>query len=115
MSTPRRALLLPGLLAADAAALVLLRPDFAGLRRHLAAPREWVASVGADAAASSLCAAALWCVAVWLGAGLGTLVAARLPGGAGRIARCVARVLLPRAIYRVVAGAAGLGVLLTPV
>jgi nucleoid-associated protein YgaU len=108
-------LVLSGTAAADAAALVALRPDPAALLRHLAAPHAWVAADGPDAVAVSLSSAALWVVACWLGAGLLALAATLCPGAGGRLAHLAARALLPRALYRLAAGATGLGVLLAPV
>jgi hypothetical protein len=99
----------------DIAALRLLQPSPAALAGDLAAPRAWVESVCADAAAAALCGAVLWIVAAWLGVGLLTTALAVLPGTAGRLALRTARAVLPHAVYRLVAGAAGLGVLLVPV
>jgi hypothetical protein len=110
----RRILVTIALAVGDPVALVALRPDAGALFGSLAAPHAWVAEVGADGAAISLAGAALWCVAIWLGIGLLAAIAMGLPGSCGRVARTLARVLLPAAVYRVVAGAAGLGVLLAP-
>lgn len=114
MTDDRRVLASTGLALADLAALRALWPDLGALAHDVAAPHAWVTAAGADGAASTLTGAALWCVALWLGAGLLAAVATSLPGGFGRISRSVSRVLLPAAVYRVVAGAAGLGVLLAP-
>ncbi len=104
-----------GLALADLGVLITLRPDPAALARDVTGPHAWIAAVGPDAAATTVAGAALWCVAVWLGLGLLAAAGAALPGAVGRAARCVTRALLPAAVYRVVAGAAGLGVLLAPV
>jgi nucleoid-associated protein YgaU len=104
-----------GLVLADVAVLIRMRPDMPGLLHRLAAPHAWVTDVGADAAATTLCGALLWCVAAWLAVGLLALAAAQLPGAAGRLAWAASRALLPRAVYRLAAGATGLGVLLAPV
>jgi hypothetical protein len=111
----RRVLAGTSLVLGDLAALLALRPDLGALADDVAAPHAWAAEVGADGAAATLVSAALWCVALWLGVGLLAAVATRLPGSLGRVARSLTRVLLPGAVYRVVAGAAGLGVLLAPV
>jgi hypothetical protein len=95
----------------DAFVLVAMSPDPA-LLIHLRHPRAWLAAAGSDAASAELAGAALWLVAVWLGLGLSTCVAATLPGVAGRGARRLARLVLPTCVYRLAAGAAGLGVLL---
>jgi hypothetical protein len=111
----RRLLVTAGLGCVDVAALVTLQPDLGVLARHVAAPHAWVSTLGADGAAIALASAGLWCVALWLGVGLLAASAAAVPGGGGRLARALARVLLPAAVHRAVAGAAGLGVLLAPV
>jgi hypothetical protein len=100
---------------ADAAALVLLRPHFAQLGRHLLTPHAWLARIGADRALAEISGAGLWLAAAWLAVGLAAAAAGRLPGAAGRIATSAARAVLPRALYRMLAGSAGLGILLTPV
>jgi hypothetical protein len=101
------------LAGADAVALAALHPH-AALVHRLAAPHRWVTTVGADAAAAELAGAALWLAAAWLGIGLAASAGAVLPGALGRGARRAARATLPRAVYRLAAGAAGLGVLLSP-
>jgi hypothetical protein len=115
MNQRRRFLATNGLALTDAAALVALRPDLDALVRDVMAPHAWVSTAGADGAAITLAGAALWVVALWLGAGLLAAVATGLPGSCGQSAQTLARVLLPAAVYRVVAGAVGLGVLLAPV
>lgn len=104
-----------GLVLADLTALAALRPDVAALVDGIAAPHAWVAEVGADRAATTLAGVALWGAGLWLGLGLLAATAVHLPGFLGHLARVVSRALLPATIYRVVAGAAGLGVLLAPV
>jgi resuscitation-promoting factor RpfA len=99
---------------ADAVAVLGLCPH-RSLLAHLIAPHAWIDSAGADAAAAELAAAALWVAAAWLGVGLLCMLAASLPGACGRLAGALARAVLPRAVYRLVAGASGLGLLLTPV
>jgi len=84
------------------------------LLRDLAAPHEWAERAGADAALATLAGAALWITALWLAVGLGAAAAARLPGAVGRGSARVCGLLLPRALRGIVAGSAGLGVLLAP-
>jgi hypothetical protein len=115
MNDGRRILAATVLAAVDLAALVALRPDAGALAAKITAPHAWVAESGPDGAAISLGAAGLWCVALWLGVGLLAAVATALPGSCGALARTIARVLLPAAVYRLVAGATGLSVLLAPV
>jgi hypothetical protein len=101
------------LVLVDAAVLATLRPH-ADLLHHLAHPHAWLATAGADRATFEIAAAALWLVAAWLAVGLAASCCARLPGVAGRCAHAVAAAVLPRAVYRLAAGAAGLGVVLAP-
>jgi nucleoid-associated protein YgaU len=106
---------LAGLALADVAALVCLRPHPRALTAQLAAPHAWVARSGVDAVLAAGAGAALWCVAAWLGAGLLAAALGRLPGALGRAGRCAADRLLPGALRRLVAGSAGVGMLLAPV
>ncbi len=99
----------------DVAVLVLLRPRAGALITDLAAPHTWVARAGADAALATLASTALWLAALWLALGLAAAAATRLPGGAGRCSARACGVLLPCALRGLVAGSAGLGVLLAPV
>jgi nucleoid-associated protein YgaU len=103
----------PVVVAADAAAVVALRPD-AQLLGRVAAPHAWVADVGVDRAAAQLASATLWCAAVWVAIGVLSATAGALPGAVGRAADALARVLLPRMLYRVIAGATGVGLVLSP-
>src|SRR5664279_4999455 len=114
MNASRRILASAGLALGDAAVLITLRPDGGALARDISAPHAWVAAAGPDSAAITLSAAGLWCVAAWLGVGLLATAASRLPGELGCIARVVSRSLLPAAVRRVLAGAAGLSVLVAP-
>ena len=102
------------LASADAMALVALRPHTA-LFADLRAPHGWIARAGIDGAAAELAAAALWVTAGWLAIGLLAAGIAALPGSCGRTGARIAAVLLPRAIHRLVLGATGLGIVLTPV
>lgn len=100
--------------AADATVLVTLRPLPAELAHRLAHPRRWADTAGLDTVAGTLAGAALWLLAAWVAVGLVTALAGRLPGITGTAARRISAVALPRALYRAAAGAAGLGVLLSP-
>lgn len=110
-----RASVAVSLLAADATALASLRPAFRALPGRLSAPHAWLARVGPDGALSTLAGCALWLVGAWLGLGLLAAIAGCLPGLAGRLSAGVGQVLLPRVAIRLLAGSAGLGVLLAPV
>jgi hypothetical protein len=98
---------------ADAGALVWLWPHLAVVT-HLPRLHAWLDQVGTDHAAVELCQAGLWVVAAWLGVGMTASAAAALPGVAGRLGGGIAHAVLPRTLYRIVAGTAGLGVLVTP-
>ncbi|WP_375493913.1 LysM peptidoglycan-binding domain-containing protein [uncultured Jatrophihabitans sp.] len=104
------------LVVSDLAVLALDRPDPGRLIASLGQPHAWLERVGADGACAQLAGAALWAVAAWLAVGLlAAAAAARLPGVAGRRATLVARLVLPRALRTMLAGSAGLGILLAPV
>jgi hypothetical protein len=103
------------LAGADGAAIGALRRAPGRLASGLASPHHWLADVGADAALATLAATGLCFAAIWLAAGLLAAAVAALPGSTGRIAARLARTLLPRVLYRLVAGTAGLGVALAPV
>jgi nucleoid-associated protein YgaU len=111
----RQASALAGLALADVAALVCLRPHLRALSAQLAAPHAWVVRSGVDAVLAAGAGAALWCVAAWLGAGLLAAALGRLPGALGQAGRRAADRLLPGALRRLVAGSAGVGMLLAPV
>ncbi len=99
----------------DVAALVALRPAPARLAADLAAPHAWFARDGVDGAVATLATSGIWVVAAWLAIGLLAAAAARLPGLAGACSAGLCRVVLPRVVRNVLAGSAGLGVLLAPV
>lgn len=108
------------LVMGDLALLIALRDEPArlvhvGTAVSVQELRRRLDTGGVDTAAGAIAAAVLWLAAIWFAIGLTACVAAALPGAPGRIAARVARVALPRAVYRIAAGAAGLGVLLAPV
>jgi nucleoid-associated protein YgaU len=106
----------PGSLAlADAVALATLRPRFGAVAAVLSHPHAAVDRAGTDGALLPLLALLVWSAAAWLALGLLAAIAARLPGPAGRAGSALTRLLLPRALRTIVAGSAGLGVLLGPV
>jgi hypothetical protein len=111
----RRAFRIGGLVLADVAILRATWPDVRDAAAGVAGPHAWTARAGADAALASLAAAILWLVAAWLALGLLAAAGAGLPGALGRLTAAASRVLLPGAVLRLVAGTAGLTVLLTPV
>jgi nucleoid-associated protein YgaU len=57
----------------------------------------------------------VWLAAAWLAVGLAAAFMGRLPGVAGAFGRVVAGRLLPRAALSLVAGTAGVGLLIAPV
>lgn len=101
--------------SADLAALIWLRPHVHALGRQLTHPHAWIARVGADTALATLAGAAMWCAAAWLAVGLLASGLGRLPGAVGQAAQVVADRVVPGALRRLVAGSAGIGVLLAPV
>jgi hypothetical protein len=105
---------LASLVLADAVVLVALHPAPPSLARHLAAPTRWVRDDGADRAAAQLAGAALWCVALWCAVGLLAVLLHAGPGSAGLLGRRLTRLLVPRAVHRVLAAAIGFGVLAAP-
>jgi LysM repeat protein len=111
----RQHLAATAVVGADALALATLRPSTGRLERQLAHPHAWVSEIGADRALAQLAGAALWLAAAWLALGLLATAGIRLPGAAGRCSAYLSRALLPRAVRGLLAGSAGLGVLLTPV
>ena len=107
----RTAALLLG--AGDAAALVLLRPDVVRLAGHLGTLHSRLAAAP-DAVLGELAAALTWLAAAWLALGLLAALGTTLPGTVGRVADRASRALLPATLRGLVAGSAGLGVLLAP-
>jgi hypothetical protein len=99
----------------DGVLLGAVRPRFAPALAVLAHPHAALARSGADGALLPVLSTLVWSAAAWLGLGLLAAVASGLPGLAGRAGALVARLLLPRAARAVLAGSAGLGVLLAPV
>jgi hypothetical protein len=99
----------------DGVLLGAVRPRFAPALAVLAHPHAALARSGADGALLPVLSALVWSAAAWLGLGLLAAAASGLPGLAGRAGALVARLLLPRAARAVLAGSAGLGVLLAPV
>ncbi|TAM88035.1 MAG: hypothetical protein EPN43_08810 [Jatrophihabitans sp.] len=90
-------------------------PSIATVGVRLRDPQDWLAAAGPDAVVAALAQAALGAVAAWTALGLSAALAATLPGAVGAVAGRVARGTLPPALYRLAAGAAGLGVVLAPV
>ena len=111
----RRSAAAVALSSAVAAVLSLVRPHPIEIGRRLVAPDAWLRQSGPDAALADLSASLLWCVAAWLGAGIAVTLLAAVPGGAGRLFAAASRRLLPATLRRLVAGSAGLGVLLAPI
>lgn len=75
----------------------------------------WFATAGTDRVAATLAAGALWVAAAWLAVGLLAAAGSRLPGAAGRCCAALGRAVLPRALRGIVAGSAGVGLVLAPV
>jgi len=105
---------LGALAVADVAVLAGGWPRWTALGEAVRHPRQAIAVRGLDVAVGQFAGALVWLVAAWLAAALVALTAAALPGVGGRAGAPVARRLLPRALRTVLAGSAGLGVLLAP-
>lgn len=103
------------LVAADVAVLVLARPQWHSVARQAGAIAANDSSGATDAALGAVAGAALWLVAAWLGVGFAAALLSAVPGACGRMAHVASRRLLPAAVRRLVAGSAGLSVLLGPV
>lgn len=103
------------LATSDATALVGLPGTAGEFAARAARPRLWVAEAGLDRALLSTAGAAVWLAAVWLALGLLAAASSRLPGAPGRLGGRIGCGLLPRALAGLVAGTAGVGVLLAPV
>jgi hypothetical protein len=99
----------------DTVVLACIRPRFGALANGLRAPHAWLRADGTDHAVVALAGTAAWLAAVWLACGLLALAAAALPGAAGRVGQLISRRLLPRAARHLLAGSAGLGILVAPV
>ncbi len=101
-------------LAVVAGVLIALRGAPAQLVHDAGAPGTWADRVGADGIAAQLAATALWALAAWTGVALVAAAAAELPGVPGRCARWLSRRIVPAVLLRVVAGTAGLSVIVAP-
>jgi hypothetical protein len=101
--------------ALDLCVLGLDRPRFGELANRLAAPRAWLRADGTDRALASVAAAALWIAALWLACGLLALSLAHVPGAVGRLGQLVGRRIVPRTVRSLLAGSAGLGILVAPI
>jgi nucleoid-associated protein YgaU len=99
---------------AIAAVLALLRPHPAALCRRLTTPGSALQQAGPDVVLAEVSATLLWIVAAWLAVGIAAALLACVPGWVGRVSGAASRRMLPAALRRVVAGSAGLGVLLAP-
>jgi len=115
MYMTRRLAAATALIAVDLGLLVFDRPHWARVARQLAALRPDAGPTTPDTAVAAVAAAGLWLVAAWIGLGVAAQLLSCLPGLAGRVAEAASRRLLPALVRRLVAGSAGLGVLLAPV
>lgn len=101
--------------SAVATVLALIRPHPVALGHQLLAPGATLHRTDPDAVIAELSASLLWLGAAWLALGIAVTVLASVPGRAGQVFGAASRRLLPAALRRVVAGSAGLGVLLAPI
>ena len=100
--------------SATAAVLLLLRPHPVAVAHRVVAPTAML-QTDPDGAIGDAAATLLWLVAGWLAIGITVTLLASIPGATGRLFGAASRRLLPCALRRVVAGSAGLGVLLAPI
>jgi nucleoid-associated protein YgaU len=114
-SSMRRSAATTVLSGAVAAVLSLVRPHPVAVSHRLASPALALRQAGTDALLAEVSATLLWFVAAWLALGIVATLLASTPGLAGRLFGAASRRLLPAAVRRIVAGSAGLGVLLAPV
>jgi nucleoid-associated protein YgaU len=100
--------------SAIAAVLALVRPHPVTVAHRLVAPSV-PQQPDPDVLLADAAASLLWLVAAWLAVGIAATLLASAPGVIGRLCGAASRRLLPAALRRVVAGSAGLGVLLAPI
>lgn len=102
------------LLALDTFVLCRLVPHFGELAHDLRAPHAWVATAGADGAASTAAAALLWLVALWLALGLLASLSAVLIGRENGLLGTCARRITPALLRKLVSASIGASIALTP-
>ena len=100
--------------SASAAVLLLIRPHPVAVAHRVVAPTA-LQRTDPDGAFADAAATLLWLVAGWLAIGIAVTLLASVPGAIGRRFGTASRLLLPAVLRRVVAGSAGLGVLLAPI
>ncbi len=102
----------------DVAVLACSPAPSTRLIAELSAPHAWLERVGPDRAGAELAEAVLWCAGAWLAIGLAAALVAATPSAdgkaLGRLAGRLAHAVLPGVLHRLVVGAAGLGIVLTP-
>lgn len=103
------------LLSLDTVVLCRLVPRFGELAHELRAPHAWVATAGADGAASTAAAALLWLVALWLALGLLASLSAVLIGREDGVLGTCARRITPALLRKLVSASVGASIALTPV
>jgi hypothetical protein len=99
---------------ASAYVLRTLVPRPGELLAALLHPHTWVARVGPDAAAGTVCGALLWLVALWLSFGMIISLVALAPGRLGVLAHSVASRVTPAVLRRVVIATAGASIIASP-
>lgn len=110
----RRSAVTVALCSAIAAVLCLIRPHPVAVGRRLGAP-DVALQADPDAMLADVSSTLLWLVAAWLAVGIAATALGSAPGAVGRLFGTASRRMLPGTLRRVVAGSAGLGVLLAPV
>lgn len=97
------------LLMMTAATLSWVAPAPAAVLSALRHPQEWVGMHGADVAILTMTVGVCWLLLGWLGLAVAIGLAGRLPGVAGRVARVLATLVLPRVLRQTAALALGVG------
>ncbi len=98
----------------DIGVLRRLVPPFGQLAQELRSPQVWVATDGADHATSSVVAALIWLVALWLALGLLASLSAALAGRENGPLDAFARRITPALMRRLIGASLGVSIALAP-
>lgn len=102
------------LVAIDTVVLCRLVPSLGQLTHDVRAPHAWVATAGADGAASTAAAALIWLVALWLALGLLASLSAALLGRENGLLDTCARRITPALMRKLVSASVGASIALAP-
>lgn len=107
-------LVLAALAAVDTVVLCRLVPPFGQLAHDVQAPHAWVATAGADHAASTAAAALVWLVALWLALGLLASLSAAFLGRENGLLDTCARRITPALMRKLIGASVGASIALAP-